>query len=81
MRWLHPLRCPHCNGEILVPIGEETPNECFHCKKEVEPVTPIEKKVLEYEETYNKVEEQIKTAIKDHENHYHYQEDRDFPGQ
>lgn len=54
MRWLHPFRCPYCKKEILVEVGKETPPECPHCGGSLEPVTPIEKKVLEYEKKYKK---------------------------
>jgi DNA-directed RNA polymerase subunit RPC12/RpoP len=53
-RWLHPFICPHCSQQILVEVGKETPTECPHCQKSVAPVTPIEKKVLEYEAKYKK---------------------------
>jgi len=49
-RWLHPFKCPECGKETLVPVGEETPTTCTHCGARIEPVTPIERRVLEFSE-------------------------------
>ena len=47
-RWLHPFVCPHCRTKVLIEVGQETPTNCPVCHKPIEPVTPIEKKVLEF---------------------------------